>query len=128
MFITWDCGIVKEMAHEYRREEFTNESEEGKLIGGAIMIFIGIVFLLVQSNIIDLTTMWPIIPSGIGALLILNGLSKYRESGSLDRSIGFFIGGSCMIFFTAGISLNFVQWWPILIIGIGLFIIFRGRR
>ncbi len=115
------------MAHEYGREGFTNR-EDGKLIGGAIMVFIGIVFLLAQSNIIDISTMWPIIPSGIGALLILKGLSRYQDTGSWDRSIGFIIGGSCMIFFTAGISLNLIQYWPILIIGIGLSIILGGRR
>lgn len=81
MFIVWDYGIVKEMAHGYRREGFTNIEEDGKLLGGANMVFIRIVFLLVQSNIIDISTMWPIIPSGIGALLILKGLSRYQYTG-----------------------------------------------
>ncbi len=52
-------------------------SFQGGLVSGLTLLTIGLVFLLDNFGLVDLSIMWPIIPIGIGIGLIL----RYYFSG-----------------------------------------------
>ncbi len=103
----------------------TNKPTTGHSIGGIILVAIGGLFLLDSLDVMDFGHFthewWPVI-------LILVGLSKFRR----DRQSGgllLIVLGIVFLSTTLGI-INFDRiwrFWPLILIGVGIQIIFRSR-
>ena len=126
----------------YRRIERRDEKDEkdeknekgekgendrfGPIIGGLIVVWLGVLLMLSNQNLIRSSDFGGYFLMGIGAILILRGLLATQESGSFDSGFGFMIGGGVMVLIGLGITFNLEDWWAILLIGLGLVIVLRG--
>jgi hypothetical protein len=63
---------------------------------------------------------------GIGVILVIRGLLAYQESGSIETSWGYLIGGGVVALIGLGITYNLRDWWAVILIGLGLVIVLRG--
>ncbi|NQV38180.1 MAG: hypothetical protein HQ509_09290 [Candidatus Marinimicrobia bacterium] len=102
-----------------------NKSTTGHSIGGFLLIAIGGLFLLDSLHIMDFGHFtgewWPII-------LILVGISKFRKNRQ-SSGLLLIVLGAIFLSTTLGIiNLDRIwRFWPLILIGIGLQIIFRSR-
>ena len=72
---------------EYNGSKMNNQVEEkkrdrsGSLVGGAILIGVGLLFLLINLDILPgVEDLWPVIIIIVGAALIVGSLAKGRKS------------------------------------------------
>ena len=102
--------------------------EEGKVFGGVFMMWLGVSFLLKEMNYIRDSMWWPVFAAWFGVLLVLRGIMVYQNTSIWDESKGHVFGGAFFIFLSLVSYLNFDNWWPVILIGIGLSIILgKGR-
>ena len=93
---------------------------------GLALILAGALFLANQMNWISGDTWWKWLLVGLGAIMMVSSLVQYRLVPEYrGRGRGRFIWGIALavlgILFLAGVS----QWWPIILIGVGLACLFR---
>ena len=105
----------------------SNDEDEkyGALIGGGIIIWLGTLLLLQNQGILR-GDFGGFFLMGIGVILALRGIVALQAEGQSDTSTGFLIGGGILLLIGAGITYNIRDWWAFLLIGLGLFIIYRG--
>jgi hypothetical protein len=93
---------------------------------GLALILAGVLFLANQMSWISGDTWWKWLLVGLGAIMMVSSLVQYRLVPEYrGRGRGRFIWGLALvvlgILFLAGVS----QWWPIILIGVGLACLFR---
>jgi hypothetical protein len=116
-----------------RRRNEKNEKQEkdendkyGPIIGGLIVTWLGVLLLLSNQNIIRSSDFGGYFLLGIGVILVIRGLLAYQESGSIELSYGYLIGGGVVAVIGLGIIYNLRDWWAVILIGLGLVIVLRG--
>lgn len=112
-----------------KRDEKDEKGEDdryGHIIGGLIVIWLGVLLMLINQNLIRAGDFGGFFLMGIGVILVFRGLLAFQETGSIDQGFGFFIGGGILLLIGAGIAFNLRDWWAILLIGIGLVVVIRG--
>jgi hypothetical protein len=93
---------------------------------GLALILAGVLFLANQMSWISGDTWWKWLLVGLGAIMMVSSLVQNRLVPEYrGRGRGRFIWGIALvvlgILFLAGVS----QWWPIILIGVGLACLFR---
>ena len=119
------------MTEGYKRRNgnWTRSDEtEGKIIAGAIMRWLGITFLLRETNLVGYNSWWPVFAIGMSIIFIAKGIRDYQEDGNWSDASGSFIAGSVFLILGLGSYFSFYNWWPILLIAIGASIIFGAKR
>ena len=112
-----------------KRDEKDEKGEDdryGHIIGGLIVIWLGVLLMLINQNLIHAGDFGGFFLMGIGVILVFRGLLAFQETGSIDQGFGFFIGGGILLLIGGGIAFNLRDWWAILLIGIGLVVVIRG--
>ncbi|OGD55505.1 hypothetical protein A3K78_11370 [Candidatus Bathyarchaeota archaeon RBG_13_52_12] len=95
------------------------------VMGGLIVLWLGITFLLSQYNYIgDNQENWFF--AGVGVILILRGLILYGQTSNWRASSGLIIGGSILTMIALGSYLGIIEWWPFLIILAGAVIVINA--
>ena len=93
---------------------------------GSILVLIGVILLLCMNDIVDWANFpwWLLI--GLGAIFLWETIFYYKATKSIPQ--GRFI--TALILITVGICalLEFVNWWPLVLIAIGFYLIFVKRR
>jgi len=125
---------------EKREKNEKNEKHEksrggdlaGALTGGLVLILLGLLLYLAESNIIAVSwsNWWVYFLIGIGVILVIQGMIRYGQHGYV--STGSFIGGAVLIL----IGLAFVSsvgayFWPLILVVLGIAAIasaLAGRR
>lgn len=108
------------------KEEKREDERSGAIMGGAIVIWLGVSFILRNSGYIGWNQFGGVFLLGIGLILIFRGLLEYTRAGSIDPAMGYLIGGGFVALMGAGITFNLDEWWPIFLVIIGIVIILRG--
>ncbi len=101
--------------------------DEGKVFGGVFMMWLGVSFLLKEMHYIRSSLWWPVFAAGLGILLILRGLMVYQSSGYWTNSKKHIFGGGFFLMLSLMRYYNFQNWWPIILVVIGLATIFENR-
>lgn len=94
------------------------------LTGGLVLILLGALFLLVQTDRLGLTwaNWWTYFLVGLGAILILTGLFGLRDRPG-ESLRGRFIGGFVLIIVGAVNILGVTMWWPAILVVVGLVLV-----
>lgn len=100
----------------------------GALVGGSILIWLGVTFYLEQNGYLRSDIWWAYFLTGIGAILILQGVVFYTRG---HRGFGSVIGGAVLVFIglsaiaTSTVNLA-TEFWPLLIVAMGVFVLAGG--
>jgi hypothetical protein len=122
--------------HEKGEKHEKNEKAEkgggggmlGPVVGGLVIIWLGTTFYLEQNGYLASDIWWAYFLSGIGVILILEGVVIYSRG---HIGLGPVVGGAVLLF--AGVSSiatsNFrfqTQLWPLFLVGIGVLVLVGG--
>jgi uncharacterized membrane protein HdeD (DUF308 family) len=114
---------------EERREKRARDPWRG-LFWGLLLILVGVLFFVNQQGT-DWDVLWKYLLIGLGAIFIIDGIVHYWSTSSRDGHFGRFIPGIVLLFVGLAFLFNFSQWWPIILIAIGVIIlisfVFRRR-
>jgi len=111
-----------------KKEKRGPEGRLGALVGGLILIWLGTTFFLEQNNYLNGAVWWAYFLTGVGAILILQGIVLYAR-GRIGA--GPIIGGA----FALLIGISFIttnrfnltdQLWPLIIVALGVFVLVGG--
>jgi hypothetical protein len=108
------------------KQEKDKDDKYGPIIGGLVVTWLGALLLLSNQNIIRSSDFGGYFLMGIGVILVIRGILAYQESGSIEYSYGYLIGGGVVAMIGLGITYNLRDWWAIILIGFGLVIVLRG--
>jgi hypothetical protein len=113
--------------HQSDRKHQKNDPLSG-MTGGLILILLGVLFMLAQEDIISWDNWWKYFLIGLGGIFILEALVRIARSEPSGRYAGKLIGGAVLVVI-GGISVfGMVSWWPMILIGLGLFLILSSFR
>lgn len=102
--------------------------EEGQVFGGVFMMWLGVSFLIKEMSLIRSSMWWPVFAGGFGVLLILRGIIVYQNGGFWGEAKGHVIGGAFFMFLSLARYFDFHNWWPIILILIGISTIVGADR
>lgn len=142
---TWEGRHERHEKHEKNEKREKQEKQEkhekqekgrggdlaGAITGGLVLILLGTLFYLAQTNVISVTwnNWWMYFMIGMGAILIFTGLVRYAQRRYMPT--GSFIGGAVLIFFGLAFVSNTSSLWSLILVVLGVVAIasaFRGRR
>ena len=115
---------------EKREKEEKGEKGEkggdrsGSLVGGSILIWLGISLYLSQVNTIPGADWWAYFLSGLGAILILQGIIRRTRSGR--PFTGSILGGAILLVIGLTSILGVRDFWPFILVVIGVAVIYSG--
>ncbi len=90
------------------------------MTGGLILILLGVLFLLVTMDHISWGSWWQYFLMGLGVILILEAIIR-SASPSYRRDIsGKLIGGFILIFIGGAFIIGWSNWWPLILIAVGV--------
>jgi DNA-directed RNA polymerase subunit RPC12/RpoP/vacuolar-type H+-ATPase subunit I/STV1 len=98
----------------------------GAVMGGLIILWLGVTFLLRQSNYIANNQWWNWFIAGLGVIVILRGIMLYIQTSNWRASSGLIIGGVIVALIGVGSYLGLADWWALLIILVGAWIIINA--
>lgn len=98
----------------------------GGVMGGLILLWLGVTFLLRQYNYILMNDWWNIFLIGLGAIIILRGLALYMQLNNWRAASGFIIGGGIVALIGAATFVGLRDWWAVLLVLAGLWIILNA--
>lgn len=108
--------------HEEKTEKGRRGNVVGPIAGGLVLIWLGITFYMQQAGYLPSDNWWAYFIAGIGVIIIVQGLINY--SMSRIPFAGSFIGGAILLIiglaFISNIGVNF---WPLILVVIGIAIL-----
>jgi len=125
----------REKAEKREKQEKREKNEKGglegrlgALVGGLILIWLGATFFLEQNGYLNPTVWWAYFLSGVGAILILQGVVIYSRG---RNGVGPVVGGA----FALLIGISFIttaqfnitdRLWPLLLVALGILVLVGG--
>jgi hypothetical protein len=128
-----DTGPVKPSPDEQHREwkERRDNDPLRGLFWGLLLIMLGLIFLAWQQNWLSDDNWWQYLLVGLGTVFIIDGLAHYWNPVYRNYGFGRFIPGIILICVGLAFIFNFSQWWPIILIAVGVILLlsffFRRR-
>jgi hypothetical protein len=108
---------------ESRAEERHKKDSLSGIIGGLIIILLGVLFLLRNMGYLWWHNWWAYFLLGLGVILIIDAVIRSLVPQYRRPIIGRLIGGIVLIFIGAGNIYGIVDWWPLILVGVGIAII-----
>jgi hypothetical protein len=132
-----DPGTV-EPEYRSRREERREARHErrsrdplGGLFPGLILIELGILFYATTQDWLSWNDWWKYFLVGLGAIFLIDAAAHYFVRSYRTDIMGRIIPGFVLLFIGLAFLYGFSQWWPIVLIAVGVIILisllFRRR-
>ena len=120
----------REQRRAWRDERRARRGPLGGLFWGLMLIMLGLVFFAHQQAWISDDNWWQYLLVGLGTVFIIDGLVRYWSADYRRESLGRFIPGIILIGVGIAFIFNFSQWWPVVLIAVGVVILlsFLFRR
>ena len=106
-----------------KREE---EDEKAAIMGGLVVIWLGLSFLLQNAGILGWVDFGGVFLLGPGLIIVFRGLWAYSQSGVFEQGFGYIVGGGFVTLIGAGVAFDLDEWWPVLLIALGLVVVARA--
>ena len=95
------------------------------IFGGLIVLAIGLSFFLAAHNVISWDKWWAYLLLFLGVIFVIEGV--IRNTKFKERLIGGrFIAGIILLSVGFSVVLSLRNWWPLILIAVGLLIIIKG--
>lgn len=94
--------------------------------GGLILILLGILFLLVTLDYISWGEWLNFFLVGLGAIMILEAMLGITSPAYRHHTTGKMIGGIVLIIIGASRFFGLETWWPLILIGVGVVLLFSS--
>jgi hypothetical protein len=107
---------------EERRERRDRDPLRG-LFWGLVLVMIGVLFFVDQQTGIGWDILWKYLLIGLGSVFIIDGLAHLYNPAYRHSAYGRFIPGVVLLFVGIAFLYNFSQWWPIVLIAVGVVIL-----
>lgn len=122
------------MPEEYRNEkEEKQEKDEkhrrdplGGAIFGLIVIAVGVLFLLASQDKIDWGDWWAYLLTAIGCIFIIEVILRSIMPAFRRPVFGKLLAGLILIAIGASNIYGWGSWWPLIVIGAGILILFNA--
>lgn len=105
----------------------SRKSPQQRVVFGFVLAFLGVVFLLDNFRVFDarsILAFWPVVFIAVGVLK----LSHARHPTGYIVGGGMVVVGLILTLSHMGIfKMDLRDWWPVVLIGLGLSVIFRGQ-
>jgi hypothetical protein len=105
-----------------RREHRSRDPLRGLFVG-LVLVMLGILFFINQQSGIGWEILWKYLLVGLGSIFIIDGLAHFWSPSYRDTSLGRFIPGIILLFVGLAFIYNFSQWWPMVLIAVGVVIL-----
>jgi hypothetical protein len=106
-----------------KREE---EDEKAAIMGGLVVVWLGLSLLLQNAGLLGWADFGGVFLLGLGLIIVFRGLWAYSQSGVFEQGFGYIVGGGFVALIGAGISFDLDEWWPVLLIALGLVVVVRA--
>lgn len=117
---------MRDEKDEKSQEEKWRRDPLGRVIFGLIVIAVGVMFLLASQDKIAWEDWWAYFLLALGGIFILEVLIRSIMPAYRRPVFGKLIAGLVLIAIGASNIFGFVTWWPLIIIGVGVFILFSA--
>ena len=120
---------ARDEKHETNEKSEKNAASGGMwsgVMGGLILLWLGVSFLLRQYDYVSTSNWWNLFMIGLGAIIILRGVIMYVEISNWRACSGFIIGGGIVALIGAGSYFGLRDWWAILLILVGGWVIINA--
>jgi hypothetical protein len=115
---------------EERRERRYHDPLRG-LFWGLVLVLVGVLLFINLQSGVEWDILWKYLLIGLGAIFLIDGLAHYWKPAYRPGSFGRFIPGIILLFVGIAFLFDFTQWWPIVLIAVGvailLSLLFRRR-
>jgi hypothetical protein len=95
------------------------------LFWGVILIMLGVLFFAQTQNWISWDSWWQIFLVGLGVVFLIDALIHSVNSSMRRGVFGKVIAGLILITIGTAFLIHLEQWWPLILIIIGVAIVFR---
>lgn len=100
----------------------------GKIFGGIIVIWLGISFLLREHHYIRHGEWWAYFLLGLGIIFLVEAFVRMNHPDYHGHYIGRIVAGVILIAIGAAHIYNIEDWWPIILIALGVIIVILNLR
>ncbi|MBI2184670.1 MAG: zinc ribbon domain-containing protein [Thaumarchaeota archaeon] len=122
-------GEKAEKAEKHEKQEKSGPRDwTGPLVGGLILIWLGVTFYLVQIGYTSWMNWWGYFIFGIGIILIVQAAVRLVNLKYKGPAIGAFTGGLVLCAIGLAGIMGMRDWWPMILIAIGVIVIVSGLR
>ena len=116
----------KQEKDEKSQDEKWRHDPLGRVISGLIVIAVGAMFLLATQDKIAWEDWWAYFLLALGGVFIFEVLVRSVIPAYRRPVFGKLIAGLVLIAIGASNIYGLVSWWPLIIIGVGVIILFGG--
>jgi DNA-directed RNA polymerase subunit RPC12/RpoP len=95
----------------------------GSVLGGLILVWLGISFYAGQQGIVPSTDWGSFFLLGLGAIIIARGVVAALQWKKVSLAYGWFIGGAVVFMIGLSGTLGIRNWWPLVLMAIGVAVI-----
>jgi hypothetical protein len=107
-------------------EKRDGEDEKAAIMGGLVVVWLGLSLLLQNAGLLGWADFGGVFLLGLGLIIVFRGLWAYSQSGVFEQGFGYIVGGGFVTLIGAGVSFELDEWWPILLIALGLVVVVRA--
>ena len=107
-------------------EKHEKQDEKSALMGGLVVVWLGLSLILQNAGLLEWTDFGGVFLLGLGLIIVFRGLWAYSQSGVFEHGFGYVVGGGFVSLIGAGIAFDLDEWWPVLLIALGLIIVARA--
>jgi hypothetical protein len=91
-----------------------------KVTGGLILILLGVLFLLAEMDRVSWADWWAWFLVGLGGILLIEALLRASSAEGRRGIGGRLIGGLILIVIGGAHLTNLEEWWPLILIAVGV--------
>ncbi len=106
-----------------KRYEMRKQDPLRGLLPGLILILLGVLLFFATQDFLSWNIWWQYLLIGLGVIFIIDGLVHYVNPAYRDIAFGRFIPGVILLFIGIAFVFGFGQWWPLVLIAVGIIIL-----
>ena len=90
-----------------------------RLTGGLILVLLGVLFLLAETDRLSWVDWWAYFLVGLGGIFILDFLIRAFSAADRRSITGKLVAGFVLIVIGGAHLLGLEEWWPLILIAVG---------